>query len=33
MALLAGAATLVFGIIPSPLLNLAVDAGRGLGLL
>jgi NADH-quinone oxidoreductase subunit N len=33
IAVLAGAAILVFGIMPSPLLNLAVDAGRGLGLL
>jgi NADH-quinone oxidoreductase subunit N len=33
VAILAGAAVLVFGIIPSPLLNLAADAGRSLGLL
>jgi NADH-quinone oxidoreductase subunit N len=33
VAVLAGAATLVFGIVPSPLLNLAADAGRSLGLL
>ena len=32
VAVLAGAAILVFGIIPSPLLNLAADAGRALGL-
>jgi NADH-quinone oxidoreductase subunit N len=32
VAVTAGAATLVFGIIPSPLLDLAVGAGRGLGL-
>jgi NADH-quinone oxidoreductase subunit N len=31
VAVLAGAATLFFGIVPSPLLNLAVDAGRALG--
>jgi NADH-quinone oxidoreductase subunit N len=30
VAVLAGAATLVFGIVPSPLLNLAVDAGQAL---
>jgi NADH-quinone oxidoreductase subunit N len=33
VAVLAGAAIVVFGIIPSPLLNLAADAGRSLGLL
>jgi NADH-quinone oxidoreductase subunit N len=33
VAALAGAATLFFGIIPSPLLNLAASAGRSLGLL
>ncbi|QEC47209.1 NADH-quinone oxidoreductase subunit N [Baekduia soli] len=33
VAVLAGAAVLFFGIIPSPLLNLAADAGRSLGLL
>jgi NADH-quinone oxidoreductase subunit N len=33
VAVLAGAATLVLGIVPSPLLNLAADAGRSLGLL
>jgi NADH-quinone oxidoreductase subunit N len=33
VALAAGAATLVLGVIPSPLLNVAVDAGRSLGLL
>ena len=33
VAVLAGAAILFFGIIPSPLLNLAEDAGRSLGLL
>jgi NADH-quinone oxidoreductase subunit N len=33
VAVLAGAAILFFGIIPSPLLNLAADAGRSLGLL
>ena len=33
MAVLAGAAIVVFGVIPSPLLNLAGDAGRALGLL
>jgi NADH-quinone oxidoreductase subunit N len=33
VAVLAGAATLFFGIVPSPLLNLAADAGRSLGLL
>ena len=33
VAVLAGAAIVVFGIIPSPLLNLAGDAGRALGLL
>jgi hypothetical protein len=27
-----GAATIVLGIVPSPLLNLAADAGRSLGL-
>jgi NADH-quinone oxidoreductase subunit N len=30
VALLCGAATLFFGIVPSPLFNLAVDAGRSL---
>ena len=30
VALLFGAATLFFGIVPSPLFNLAVDAGRSL---
>jgi NADH-quinone oxidoreductase subunit N len=33
VAVLAGAATLVLGIVPSPLLNLCEDAGRSLGLL
>jgi NADH-quinone oxidoreductase subunit N len=33
VAVLAGAAIVVFGVIPSPLLNLAGDAGRALGLL
>jgi NADH-quinone oxidoreductase subunit N len=33
VAVVAGAAILFFGIIPSPLLNLAADAGRSLGLL
>ncbi|HET6507204.1 MAG TPA: NADH-quinone oxidoreductase subunit N [Baekduia sp.] len=33
VAVLAGAAILVFGIIPSPLLNLADSAGKALGLL
>jgi NADH-quinone oxidoreductase subunit N len=33
VAVLAGAAIVVFGVIPSPLLNLAGDAGRSLGLL
>jgi NADH-quinone oxidoreductase subunit N len=33
VAVLAGAAIVVFGVIPSPLLNLATDAGRSLGLL
>jgi NADH-quinone oxidoreductase subunit N len=33
VAVLAGAATLFFGIIPSPLFDLARDAGRSLGLL
>ena len=32
VAVLAGAAIVVFGVIPSPLLNLAGDAGRALGL-
>jgi NADH-quinone oxidoreductase subunit N len=31
VALVAGAAVLVLGIVPSPLLHLAVDAGRALG--
>ena len=30
VALVFGAATLFFGIVPSPLFNLAVDAGRSL---
>ena len=30
VALLFGAATLFFGIVPSPLFDLAVDAGRSL---
>jgi NADH-quinone oxidoreductase subunit N len=33
VAVLAGAAIVVFGVVPSPLLNLAGDAGRALGLL
>jgi NADH-quinone oxidoreductase subunit N len=33
VAVLAGAAIVVFGIIPSPLLNLADNAGKALGLL
>jgi NADH-quinone oxidoreductase subunit N len=33
VALLFGAATLFFGIVPSPLFDLAVDAGRSLGNL
>jgi NADH-quinone oxidoreductase subunit N len=33
VAAVAGAATLFFGIIPSPLLNLAAHAGRSFGLL
>jgi NADH-quinone oxidoreductase subunit N len=33
VAVLFGAATLFFGIVPSPLLDLARDAGRALGLL
>jgi NADH-quinone oxidoreductase subunit N len=34
VAVLFGAATLVFGIVPSPLFHLAIDAGRALsGLL
>ena len=33
VALVFGAATLFFGILPSPLFNLAVDAGRSLGHL
>jgi NADH-quinone oxidoreductase subunit N len=33
VAVLSGAAIVVFGVIPSPLLNLAEDAGRSLGLL
>lgn len=33
VAVLAGAAIVVFGVIPSPLLNLADHAGRALGLL
>jgi NADH-quinone oxidoreductase subunit N len=33
VAVVFGAATLFFGIVPSPLLNLARDAGRALGLL
>jgi NADH-quinone oxidoreductase subunit N len=32
VAVLAGTAIVVFGVIPSPLLNLAGDAGRALGL-
>jgi NADH-quinone oxidoreductase subunit N len=33
VAVLAGAAIVVFGVIPSPLLNLADSAGKALGLL
>jgi NADH-quinone oxidoreductase subunit N len=33
VAVLFGAATLVFGIVPSPLFNAAKDVGRSLGLL
>jgi len=33
VAVLAGAATLFFGVLPGPLMNLATDAGRALGLL
>ncbi|HEU4974421.1 MAG TPA: NADH-quinone oxidoreductase subunit N [Baekduia sp.] len=33
VAAVAGAAVLFFGVIPSPLLNLAADAGRAFGLL
>jgi NADH-quinone oxidoreductase subunit N len=33
VAVLAGAAIVVFGVIPSPLLNLADNAGQALGLL
>jgi NADH-quinone oxidoreductase subunit N len=33
VAVVSGAAIVVFGVIPSPLLNLAADAGRSLGLL
>ena len=33
VAVLAGAATLFFGIIPSPLFDLAVDAGKAFGLM
>jgi NADH-quinone oxidoreductase subunit N len=33
VAVLAGAAIVVFGVIPSPLLNLADNAGKALGLL
>ncbi len=33
VAILAGAAIVVFGVIPSPLLNLADNAGKALGLL
>jgi NADH-quinone oxidoreductase subunit N len=33
VAVLAGAAIVVFGVVPSPLLNLAGDAGRALGLV
>jgi NADH-quinone oxidoreductase subunit N len=33
VAVLSGAAVLFFGILPSPLLNLAADAGRAFGLL
>jgi NADH-quinone oxidoreductase subunit N len=33
VAVLSGAAIVVFGVIPSPLLNMATDAGRALGLL
>jgi NADH-quinone oxidoreductase subunit N len=32
VAVLAGAAIVVFGVIPSPLLNLADSAGKALGL-
>jgi NADH-quinone oxidoreductase subunit N len=33
VAVLAGAAIVVFGVIPSPLLNLADSAAKSLGLL
>jgi NADH-quinone oxidoreductase subunit N len=33
VAVLSGAAIIVFGVIPTPLLNLAGDAGKALGLL
>jgi NADH-quinone oxidoreductase subunit N len=33
VAVVAGAAIVLFGVIPTPLLNLAQDAGRALGLL
>jgi NADH-quinone oxidoreductase subunit N len=33
VAVVAGAAIVVFGVVPAPLLNLAGDAGRSLGLL
>jgi hypothetical protein len=33
VAALAGAASLFFGIFPSPLFNLAAHAGRALGLV
>jgi hypothetical protein len=33
VAVLAGAATIFFGIVPQPLFNLVHDAGRALGLL
>jgi NADH-quinone oxidoreductase subunit N len=33
VAVLSGAAIVVFGVIPSPLLNLADHAGKALGLL
>ncbi|MDX6668506.1 MAG: hypothetical protein QOK04_1886, partial [Solirubrobacteraceae bacterium] len=33
LAVLFGAASLFFGIIPTPLFNLARDAGRSVGLL
>jgi hypothetical protein len=33
VAVVFGAASLFFGIIPSPLFHLAQDAGRSLGLL